>query len=292
MVIFNSLAALLVVGVLIGASLFLFRLSRQSPKVTIGVGTASRPVTTQVTSNGLELTMSVTPGPYFLSELIAVDMSLTNQTQATIHLQSGNGLNQEFMCDPPLRATLTGGSIPKFSLWSSQTPIMVACTTALLQTSLTPGQTITTRQFVALTVSGQNALTVELSSPGFAETSLKDAFKANPLSMQLNVMASVPDDRNVLSLQRSGSAVQVTVSSSANLQLLDTSFITCQLTLGGVTQLEPRAGSIEWASLPMHTLNAPDSSWLKDPETSCEKPQWIFDVGAVGYAIVTGNTSS
>ena len=74
----------LVVGIIISASLLLFRPQSRSSPLTI----AATPIiatpgpTARTQANGLEATIHlVTPGPYFLSELLLVDVSLANHTR-------------------------------------------------------------------------------------------------------------------------------------------------------------------------------------------------------------------
>jgi hypothetical protein len=84
----SALAAVLVVVAFIGSSLLIF--GPWSPFHQYGSGTAppigpvGAPVVVRTQAHGLELTMKVTPGPYFLSELLEVDVSLTNHTQTTL----------------------------------------------------------------------------------------------------------------------------------------------------------------------------------------------------------------
>ncbi|BCL81184.1 hypothetical protein ccbrp13_36490 [Ktedonobacteria bacterium brp13] len=39
------------------------------------------PVTFSTQKNGLELSAAITPGPYFLSEMLGIDLTVTNQSQ-------------------------------------------------------------------------------------------------------------------------------------------------------------------------------------------------------------------
>lgn len=78
---FSTLAAVLVVALLISSSLLLFHRAPAAGTGSAATGAApvGTPVNTQIASNGLGMTMSVTPGPYFLGEMIQVDMIITNQ---------------------------------------------------------------------------------------------------------------------------------------------------------------------------------------------------------------------
>jgi hypothetical protein len=67
------------------------------------------PTTVRVEASGLEMSMSITPGPYFLSEVLVADMTLTNHTNTTFMLREG-------LCYPALRLKQTGGKSPHYTL--------------------------------------------------------------------------------------------------------------------------------------------------------------------------------
>lgn len=269
---FRVLAAILVVGVLIGGSLVLF--SRLASSTGPAIGPVGAPVTVRAVSNGFEMSMNITPGPYFLSELLAVDISLTNHTNTTYQLTGD--LTQDSGCTSAFQATLTGGNSPSFT--SSQKPISYSLLCLVIDglLPLKPGQTISMRQYVLLTKSGQNTLTVQLAYPINAPTGTPDPFKGHELATGLNVLPEVPVDRSVLSLQQNGSEVMVTVPDSTHLQLIARSFVVCQDAQKG----QQEAGDFYWVPLSEHTLD--------EPVCAGNNAQWLYDVGAAGYAIVSG----
>src|SRR5947209_8562762 len=65
----NTLAAVLVVSAIIGASLLLFT-HRPHASETVPTGPAGSPATVRTEAGGLEMAMSITPGPYFLGEML------------------------------------------------------------------------------------------------------------------------------------------------------------------------------------------------------------------------------
>src|SRR5712692_4041877 len=75
----SMLAAVLVVAAIISASLLLFTHRPQgvvsSLPQSAPIGPVGTPVTVHTQAGGLEASMSLTSGPYFLSELLAVDLS-------------------------------------------------------------------------------------------------------------------------------------------------------------------------------------------------------------------------
>ena len=102
---------------------------------------------------GIAMSLRVTPaGPYFLSELIAVDVSLTNHTPTSVHL---DGPSQAGPCGSALGVEMTGGGPPHYELSNATThrcPWMGG-------TTVKPGQTLTIRQLLPLTESGNITLT-------------------------------------------------------------------------------------------------------------------------------------
>ena len=142
----NMLAAVLVVAALIGASLLLF-------------GPWS-PLKQGAQAHGLEMTMRIPPGPYFLSEMLAVKVSLTNHTQTTFRIQ---GL-QESYCARPLNAVVTGGESPHDTNLKSDLAAMDSCV-GEVDGILKPNETATNTQYVVLTSSGHVTLTAQAKFP-------------------------------------------------------------------------------------------------------------------------------
>ncbi len=81
----NTLAAILVIGAIIGISLLLFR--RQPQTIGSNLSQGYQPGTIYANIGGLEATLRVVPGPYFLSELLPVDITLTNHSHTTYQLE-------------------------------------------------------------------------------------------------------------------------------------------------------------------------------------------------------------
>lgn len=273
----NTLAALLVVSLLIATSLFLFRRFPQANAI-MGppIGAVGTPVLTQITSGGFTMSMSITPGPYFLSELIAVDMSLTNHTQASSQLTGT--IPQTDECGQVLQANLTGGSSPHFSIFQQTITYYLNCVTFVGQIPLNPGQTFSTRQYIPLINSGQNTLTARLTYP-MGPAATYDPFKGHALSTRINVVPQIPVDRGVLSVQPQASQVQILEPSSGHLQLVGFSFAICQDAQGK----QQEAGSFSWSVLTTPTLD--------EPLCPGNNMQWIYGAGAAGYAIVVGDFS-
>nr|MBF6592658.1 hypothetical protein [Ktedonobacterales bacterium] len=75
---------------------------------TQGVG-----LTAHSEAGGLTMTLHLPPGPYFLSELLPVDLSLANHSQAVVEVA---GAAQATSCNQALYVLLTGGSAPYYQL--------------------------------------------------------------------------------------------------------------------------------------------------------------------------------
>jgi RNA polymerase sigma factor (sigma-70 family) len=87
----NVIAAVLVVAVLIGSVLLLFGPWSPLRQNHLGSGPPIGPVGApvlfkDVTINGFESAIKITPGPYFLGELLEVDLAITNHTHTTYWL--------------------------------------------------------------------------------------------------------------------------------------------------------------------------------------------------------------
>jgi hypothetical protein len=68
------------------------------------------------TADGLVYSLQISPGPYFLSELVAAEMTLTNGSQTAYDLR---GAPQETICDPALWPEVDGGQAPTYTLPTS-----------------------------------------------------------------------------------------------------------------------------------------------------------------------------
>lgn len=253
----NSLAAVLAVAALIGASLLLFA-HRPLASTTIGAsagdfGPVGTPATVPTERGGLAASMRLTPGPYFLSELIAVDFSLTNYTLTTFSLQ---GVPVATPCDPALFTQMAGGGPPHYTL-----PVHQFIDCPFSMTELKPGRAITIRQYVTLTDSGQVTLT---EGARFLTTKVDTSgnqFTTNgpsPLdgywpAASVAVSAHIPPDRE-LSFRQEGARVIVSAPPWAQSHLLYLYNISCQDFQGpGGTG----SGDVDWRPLSTNAVSEP-----------------------------------
>jgi len=269
----NGLAAVLVVGMLVGASLLLFRssLHQNGARLPNQNGTrlptdATGP-TARAQANGMEASLHlVTTGPYFLSELLSVDVSLTNHTRMTVELLGRNKAD-DVCFSSALNAQVTGGGAPTYTL----PRLAVACLQPLYVTWLAPGQTLTIHYYLPVTKSGEVTITM---GP------MKEPRLASPLDghwpfLRIRVDPQVPSNR-MLSLHAQGTQVMIQAPPAARTHLLYRESITCDQYGDG--------SHADWTPLA--------TTVLSQPACPMAHKHWVYIVSAPGYAIVAGNRDS
>jgi hypothetical protein len=263
----NVLAAVLVVGLLIGTSLLLFRPHPHSPAATPIIASTGPTAHAQV--NGLEASIHlVTPGPYFLSELLLVDLSLTNRKQTLLTL---NGRNQpdNFCSSSVITALITGKDAPSYSFPS----LDFVCNQPAFITELMSGHTLTLRQYLPVTKNGEVMITM-----GTTRYQPPDPLNGHGPSLHIHVAPRVPSGR-MISLHAQGAQgaqVMVQAPQAALAHLLYMQSITCD-NYGGL-------GLFSWTSL--------TTTILSQPACPTAHKQWTYIVSAPGYPIVSGSQSS
>lgn len=219
----------------------------------------------------------VIAGPYFLRELLPVDVSLTNHTQQAVQLLEPR-IPADLCHDSALMARLTAGSDPAVVFPPS--PIGVGCTNELRTTQLQPAETLTIHQYVPLTRSGAVTLSMQsarLCTPASPLCSSATPYPYLPLdghwpTVQLQVQPQVPPDR-ALTLQEQPGRVLIDAPAGAQAQLLAMQSMSCDRYLA-VT-------GARWTPLATNVLE----------EATCPTahPTWVYIVSAPGYAIVSGS---
>jgi hypothetical protein len=273
----NRVAAVLVLGAIVGASLLLFSHGPHGePGTTVTEdGTA---LAAHSSAGGLEMSLSLTPGPYFLSEMLAADISLTNHSKTTYYV----GI--PFVGSPCGYATgvaMTGGGAPHY-----QIPISTdhSCPGGFDGRALKPGQTVTARKYLPLTDSGHLTLTAEttfltrkVDNVFDYYTSVSGPFDRHWPTAQINVNSSIRADRQ-LSFKIQGTHVIVTAPQGAQLHLLYLYGVSCQdFHDAGSTG----TGNYGWEAISTNQVNVPGCPG--------KNVQWSFAFSAPGYATVVGN---
>ena len=318
-------AAVLVVIALIGSALLLF--GPLSPFQRDGSGTAppigpvGAPVVVRTQAHGLEMTMKITPGPYFLSELLEVDISLTNHTQTTFqgdicHLFpkliviDGEGQRDTSLASAVATTINSAQYIGMrvfphdMNLASALTTIYTPPTNGLIEClheqfnleQLQPTKTITVQHYVALTSSGHVTFTAraafQRAVPGQnGRVALVPA--TNPLdghwpSLQISVSTQVPSDR-MLSLHQQTTQAIVDVPLAARSHLLYAFGYSC-----GLGSIASEGGSEFRVGNRMDNKISQPTITLQRPQ--CDVPKlkilrWTYVVGAIGYTMLAGKYS-
>ena len=145
--------SVVVVTLLVMASLLLLPHNSTTSGSTIPTGKpigplVGTPVLAQTEGNGLETTLSITPGPYFLSELLSVDITLTNSSKHSIQLEGGPAINT---CNGAFSVMVTGGQEPHYDV--PVTPITMSCPPGT--GALDAKKSLSAHGYIAITKSGK-----------------------------------------------------------------------------------------------------------------------------------------
>src|SRR5215469_5031526 len=155
----NTIAATLIVAVLIGASLVLFS-RHNAPSQVVTLDNQGEHITVTSSAGGFAMGMRLTAGPYFLSELLAVDLSLTNQTDQAVYL--GFPFEQDtcgYHSSNDTGVHILGGSKPAYTLpLPTDHSCPVSAAPFYYGIVLQPGQTHSVYRYLPLTLSGQMTL--------------------------------------------------------------------------------------------------------------------------------------
>jgi hypothetical protein len=283
----DQLVKRIVVGVVIaaivlaGAEFIIHPFFSSSPPPASSGGPAitasSSPNLAKVRVNGVELALHIAVnGPYFLSELLPVDVTLTNYTGPSLTL---NGLPVPSPCGSALWVMTTGGGAPHYTLPNAQTH---SCPARMGGLILPTGRSLTIHFLLALadsgriTLTGQTSFMVVTPQPGGGQSiSFTDGpFAGHWPSLHINVGSQVPANRKVLSLRVAEPNILVTAPSALRSQLVYIWNISCNE--GGGTMI---TGNYRWEALKTEKIN--------DQWCSGTNRLWTVSVGAPGYAIVS-----
>lgn len=279
----SMLAAVLVVAAITGASLLLFQ--QHKTKTTISIpNPVARPgnmVTVFSEAGGFEMTLSLTPGPYFLSELLAADISLTNHTQKTAYVGlpfTGSA------CGYMTGVQVTGEDTPQFVI---PIPTDHSCPAAFGNTTpIKPGQTLTVRKYLPLTNSGHLTMVAETAfftstrqPPNLFPKQISSPLDGHWPSIQIDVTSKVPADRTI-SYHRDGSRVFINAPTDAQHQLQYLYSVFCSDYTG---QGGTGTGNFGWETLQKNIVG--------EPGCPGKNVQWRFAFGLPGYGIVQGSVT-
>lgn len=281
-----SISAIILLAILlVSGSVLLFTHTQPSQTQTSPLagpmgkplGPVGKPVTVTTTWDGLEMAMNVTSGPYFLSELLAVDLSITNHSHPTLMMHGWVGTGACF--DTALFLRQTGGTSPHDALYTLPIPFIYNCPVMGpgFGSTLAPGQTETVHLYTLLTSSGDVTLT---GTASFYLSKTDYQGSPGPLAghfptLAIHVASQIPTDR-MLSFQPKGS--QVVIQAPAGVQLIDQTYILCQ----DSSYHSWPGGYEDWKPLPTNTLQRPECSGIGSETITL----WKYAIGAAGYAVI------
>ena len=282
----NVVAALLVVAALIGASLLLFRdhqtVTGDHPTSTSPIGPFQTIESAQTRSQGLELTIKVPPGPYFLSEMLEVQITfVNNNSQASFQMLGPRGET----CPGSFKAVMTGGESPYDTTLKNNLAAQHTCVNSR-DMVFQPGWGANGPSFVALTSSGHVTLTAQAGfqkgfydkQRGYHPDTTVSPFEGQSPSLQITVQTQVPPDRSI-TVHQQGSQVIVDAPPNAN-----------QLVYMETANCSPTDRRTYWNDLYSTTLPPPDcgTSSMNGTSTPNKLLWWTYVVGEPGYAMVSG----
>jgi len=268
------LIALSALPLLLGSSCAPFKAAPFAPSVAAQPTAAEPAPSAETQVGGLNARMHVViAGPYFLRELLPVDVSLTNRTQQMVRLLEPR-ITADLCHDSALMARLTAGSDP--SVVFPPISIGFGCDDSLQTVQVQPGETLTIHQYVPVTRSGVVTLSMQ-SARLCTHCPSATPIPYLPLdghwpTMQLQVQPQVPQDR-ALTLQEQPGRVLIEAPAGAQGHLLAMQSVECGLT-------EVVNGARWW---PLAT------NVMEEARCPTAHPTWVYIVSAPGYAIVFGS---
>lgn len=277
----NVLAAVLLVAIIGGLSLLLFRPHQGPIAGSLPPSTQPSPPVgmTMVASSagGFEMTLSLTPGPYFLSELLAAQISLTNHTDKTAYV------SEPFVgssCGYVTGIQVTGEDNPQFVINISTDH---SCPLSFNDTAIKPGQTLTAVKYLPLTNSGHLTLTAETTfyssdsqSRGLFPKQIASPLDGHWPAISIDVASKVPANRTI-SYHRVGP--RVFIDAPSPVQYLYSVSCSDYNNDGGGTG----SGNFGWESLTKNVVG--------EPGCPGKNVQWRFAFGLPGYSIVQGEVT-
>jgi hypothetical protein len=265
----------------------------------------------QAQVDGLRAALRITtPGPYFLSELVAVDVNVTNKT-GRVYTLDGQSKPDTACGSSALYAQIGAGSAPTYTF----PQLEVSCLQSLPMTIIDPGRTLTIHEYLPITKSG--AVTVTMSGMVGSHQSLP--LDGRWPSVTIQVATQTPADRVItLQTQGIGAGVHILIQAPSGAQghLLYMMSYTCAQSGSGPFYPAQAVGSTqEWSppNAPPDTLAQPgcvaetvsghtcpqmgaDSRSGTPIATPVNCPpatyDWRYVVAAPGYAIAAGEAIS
>jgi len=218
-------------------------------------------VSTTAAAGHVVMSLRIGAGPYFLSELLPVHVSLRNASHRSL---AYIGWPTDIPCVPALSVSVVGGAPPFYVLPSLLVP---SCPGSPLHW-LAPGQTLTAALLIPLTVSGRVTLVAQTYVPTASQSELS-ALKGRWPSLTITINAHIPPNRT-FRLRHHDSLVAVSSPPGARPHLLYQYQVASPV---------DSTGNFVWQPL--------SSGVIHDPRDARWGGQWLVMVSAPGYAITT-----
>jgi hypothetical protein len=268
----NGLVSILVVAGMSGVALALF-----SHHTALPARVVEGPGIRMVQAGGLTFVMRVTPGPYFLGELLEADLSLTNDSFTTYMLAGSKVANP---CGAVIFVYMAGDLQPQYVL-----PVATTHSCPGFISNLTPGETVTLHEFLPISNSGE--VTLESGARFLQTFTDSDGIQnitngPSPLdghwpSIKLSVAATTLADRQ-LTVQREGTLVQINAPRAALAHLYYIYTVTCNAIQGGYVY----TGNFAWERISTTSVHEPNCGDAGD-----QIIKWSYAVSAPGFAIAS-----
>jgi len=283
----SLIAAMLVVGVLIVSSLLIFRVRHPMTVASTPVTTTPTTVTSsEIRTHDLDAVLQVSPGPYFLGEMVEVHLTLTNYSSTSDwNMKSGYDAKN---CAPDLANNLavvmTGNRTLADTTLQHSLAGFDCSDVAQEYGTLDPpppgvlhGFTLPVYTTTVLTYSGLVTLATPLRFIDMYTQKYDQPLGGRTPSIQIYVQARMPAGRLITGEQH-GTQVTINAPPSARNQLLYTYKTTC-----------PGNPSWQWAVMQQPPLTLQKPKCINNP--SGKVTEWAYVVGAPGYAVFTGSVN-
>ncbi len=289
----NVIAAVLVVAALIGSALLLFSPLREG---LLGTTPSSNIFGAQKRVGPFEMSFEITPGPYFLDEVLEVDLSITNVTRTPYWLYPIVGKNS--LCLNFLNIATTGGVNPHvtdFKQYWARLPWPTPNCNSLVHFLPTTGilvpakQTLGVPHYAQLTSSGQVTLTAQLDAlevdavSGHGTSSINLPTSSPWGTLHLFVSPHIPSDRQ-LSVKEQKTQVVVSGPPAVKGHLLGKIGSVCSGGSSGVEGLGQPTGTTV-------VLKPSQTCGLTNTLLSVSPVWWAYVVGAPGYPVYFGKVN-
>jgi hypothetical protein len=233
-----------------------------------------------VEAGGLQMSIAVPPGPYFLSELLEVRLTLANHSQTTYQVR---GRPESSACDTAIWVGQSGGGPPTY-----QFPIVLIGHCAPGVSTLAPGAQWSFALFLPLTSCGSVTLSAQAAFLTIISTepdgSTTSAAGVGPftrgwpsVAIQVVPLPRVPINRTITLAVAND---RVSISAPPGAQLYYLYGVACWE--GGGTGYASTNGY--WQPI--------SSTTLAEPSCPGGPERWQYWVAAPGYAIASGMLGS